>query len=137
MSQMQKPEPVQAVQVPDPPAPPAADAPANASSSSSLFLNRELSLLEFNKRVLHQAMDPSTPLLERLKFLCISSSNLDEFFEIRVAGLVEQVKFGINTPGHDGLSAEQALELISATAHELVARQYQVLNGSLFPALAR
>ena len=63
-------------------------------NNPELFINRELSLLEFNRRVIAQAMDETTPLLERLRFLCISSTNLDEFFEIRVAGIKQQVKYG-------------------------------------------
>ncbi|MCF8184847.1 MAG: RNA degradosome polyphosphate kinase, partial [Polynucleobacter sp.] len=67
------------------------------------FLNRELSLLGFNRRVLAQAADNRVPLLERLRFLCIVSSNLDEFFEIRVAGLKEQIKLGSHAVGADGM----------------------------------
>ncbi len=84
------------------------------------FLNRELGLLEFNRRVLAQAEDPSVPLLERLKYLCIVSSNLDEFFEIRVAGLKEQVKLGGLASGPDGLEAiadTQAPVRTDASAH--------------------
>ena len=77
------------------------------------FLNRELGLLEFNRRVLAQAEDPAVQLLERLKYLCIVSSNLDEFFEIRVAGLKEQVKLGGIAAGADGLEATQILKRLS------------------------
>ena len=104
-------------------------------SDPSLFINRELSLIEFNRRVLEQARDPSTPLLERLRFLGISSTNLDEFFEIRVAGLKEQVSYGVQHPGTDGLRPAEALERISAQAHLLVADQYRVLNETLLPEL--
>ncbi|MDP1635073.1 MAG: RNA degradosome polyphosphate kinase, partial [Gallionellaceae bacterium] len=78
------------------------------------FLNRELGLLEFNRRVLAQAEDSSVPLLERLKYLCIVSSNLDEFFEIRVAGLKEQAKLGGLASGPDGLEATQILKRLYA-----------------------
>ena len=100
-----------------------------------LYLNRQLSLLEFNQRVLEQARDAKTPLLERLKFLCISSSNLDEFFEIRVAGLKELQAFGSVQTSADHLSHVETLRLISLRAHKLVNQQYQVLNAELIPAL--
>jgi hypothetical protein len=77
------------------------------------YVNREVSLLAFTTRVLEQAKDPTTPLLERLRFLCISSTNLDEFFEIRVGGLKQQLAVGGATPGPDGLSAQEQLD-----AHE-------------------
>jgi polyphosphate kinase len=101
----------------------------------SRFLNRELSLLEFNVRVLEQARDPSTPLLERLRFLTISSSNLDEFFEIRVAGVKHQLAAGVTKPGADGLRPDQLLSRIAETVQRLVADQYRVLNELLLPAL--
>jgi polyphosphate kinase len=100
------------------------------------FLNRELGQLEFNRRVLAQAEDTSVPLLERLKYLCIVSSNLDEFFEIRVAGLKEQIKLGGITTNADGLTALQTLKLVREQAHPLIARQYQVFNTDIVPALA-
>ena len=101
-----------------------------------LYINRELSLLEFNRRVLEQAKDDSNPLLERLKFLCIASSNLDEFFEIRVAGLKEQVAFAAGQSGPDQMSGHEQLRAISSGAHALVAEQYRVLNELMLPALA-
>ncbi len=100
------------------------------------FLNRELGLLEFNRRVLAQAEDASVPLLERLKYLCIVSSNLDEFFEIRVAGLKEQAKLGGLAYGPDGLEATQILKRLYQPTHQLIARQYQLFNEELVPALA-
>jgi polyphosphate kinase len=100
------------------------------------FLNRELGLLEFNRRVLAQAEDASVPLLERLKYLCIVSSNLDEFFEIRVAGLKEQAKLGGLATGPDGLEATQILKRLYAPTHQIIARQYQLFNDELVPALA-
>ncbi len=100
------------------------------------FLNRELGILAFQGRVLAQAEDASVPLLERLRFLCIVSSNLDEFFEIRVAGLKEQINMHPDVAGRDGLSARELYRRVGALAHELVARQYQVLNQEVFPALA-
>lgn len=88
--------------------------------AADLFLNRELSLLEFNRRVLEQARDERVPLLERLKFLCISSSNLDEFFEIRVAGLQQLAELNPSQRGPDGLTPAENLAAISQRAHALV-----------------
>ena len=101
------------------------------------FLNRELSLLAFNRRVLGQAADAGVPLLERLRFLCIVSSNLDEFFEIRVAGLKEQIKLGAVAPSHDGLAPHEVFRLVAAQAHDLVAEQYALLNAAMLPALEK
>ena len=100
------------------------------------YLNRELGILAFNRRVLAQARDAATPLLERLRFLCIVSSNLDEFFEIRVAGLKEQVKLHSVIPTPDGLSAHSALEHIGREAHAMVEEQYALLNREILPGLA-
>jgi len=105
-------------------------------SSPQNFLNRELGLLEFNRRVLAQAEDAAVPLLERLKYLCIVSSNLDEFFEIRVAGLKEQIKLGGIATGPDGLEATQVMKRLFEPMHQLIARQYQLFNKELVPALA-
>ncbi|MCY3003606.1 MAG: polyphosphate kinase 1 [Planctomycetota bacterium] len=103
----------------------------------ALYLNRELSQLEFNARVLEQAKDPATPLLERLRFLTICSTNLDEFFEIRVAGLRQQLSFGIARNEPDAMSTSETLRRIGESAHALVAEQYRVLNDVLLPALER
>jgi polyphosphate kinase len=103
----------------------------------SHFLNRELGLLEFNRRVLALAADDAVPLLERLRFLTIVSSNLDEFFEIRVAGLKEQIKAGIKESGPDGRSPAEVYELVSAQARALIGEQYRLLNSVLLPALAK
>ncbi len=100
------------------------------------YLNRELGMLAFNRRVLAQAQDENIPLLERLRFLCIVSSNLDEFFEIRMAGLKEQVKAGTSSVTADGKSAQEAFRLVSAEAHALVREQYQHLNDVILPSLA-
>ena len=104
--------------------------------SPGLYFNRELSFLEFNRRVLAQALDESVPLLERLRFLCICSSNLDEFFEIRVAGLKQLLELGSGTFAADGMSFEQQLTAIHERAVGLVAGQYRCLNEVLLPALA-
>jgi len=103
----------------------------------SHFLNRELGILEFNRRVLSQAADESVPLLERLRFLCIVSSNLDEFFEIRVAGLKEQIKLNVHEPGPDGRSAVDVYTLVTGAARTLINEQYRLLNVVLLPELAR
>lgn len=103
--------------------------------SPELFLNRELSLLQFQRRVLAQTLDPRLPLLERLRFLTICSSNLDEFFEVRVAGLEDQVKYGLDKPGIDGRTPGMALADISDAAHALVEEQYRALNEEVLPQL--
>ena len=102
----------------------------------SLYINRELSLLEFNRRVLSMAQDQKVPLLERLRYLCICSNNLDEFFEIRVAGLQKQRDSGGSGTGPDQLGPSEQLHQIDAVAHRLVKQQYKVLNRELLPALA-
>jgi polyphosphate kinase len=99
------------------------------------LINRELSQLEFNRRVLAQAEDPEVPLLERLRFLCIVSSNLDEFFEIRVAGLKAQIELGVEASGPDGASPGQVFRQVSAQTHELVAHQYRLWNAQLLQQL--
>lgn len=115
----------------------AAIAPLTNLDDSSLYIHRELSQLQFNIRVLEQALDESTPLLERLKFLLIFSSNLDEFFEIRVAGLKKQITFAREQADADGLQPHQALARIAELVHEQVDRQYQILNDILLPQLAQ
>lgn len=99
-----------------------------------LYINRELSQLEFIRRVMAQADDANVPLLERLRFICISSAILDEFFEIRVAGLKHQEEFNSVQTGPDGLSASEQLRQITAVARSLIEQQYTALN-KLFPAL--
>ncbi|HET8729540.1 MAG TPA: polyphosphate kinase, partial [Moraxellaceae bacterium] len=101
------------------------------------YLNRELSLLAFNLRVLEQSLDDIHPLLERLGFLRIFSSNLDEFFEIRVAGLKRQLSLGRAVAGIDGMLPQEVLKRISEACHEAVDRQYRILNEVLLPALAQ
>src|SRR3984893_10914624 len=95
-------------------------------SESSLYNNRELSLLEFNQRVLEEAQDLSTPLLERLKFLCIVASNLDEFFEVRVAGLKQQRQSNISAPGPDGMSPGEQLAAISSRVRRMEDQQHRI-----------
>lgn len=102
-----------------------------------LYLNRELSLLQFNHRVLEQALDEAIPLLERLRFLLICSANLDEFFEIRVAGLKQKLAIGSTHVGPDGLSTMATLEQIREFTQPLVDEQYLIVNHILLPALAK
>ena len=105
-------------------------------SDPKFYINRELSWLEFNQRVLDQAKDPEVPLLERLKFLCIVSSNLDEFFEVRVAGLKQVSQGDAASTGPDGLTAAQQLAAISPRVRRLVAEQYACWEDEIRPGLA-
>jgi polyphosphate kinase len=100
------------------------------------FINRELSWLEFNRRVLEEAQDPTQPLIERVKFLTIFSSNLDEFFEIRVAGIKQQIESETSDVGPDGLSPTETFNSIRRVVSELVATQYALWNNELLPQLA-
>jgi len=110
------------------------DAPA--ATPAERYINRELSLIEFDQRVLAQANDESVPLLERLRFLCISSTNLDEFFEVRVAGLKQRVELGAAASGADRMTPQQLLDEIRHRSLDLVRKQYITLNDTLLPALA-
>src|SRR5580692_3393404 len=104
-------------------------------SDPSLYINRELSWLEFNQRVLEEAQDPANPLLERVKFLCIVSSNLDAFFEIRVAGLRQQRESKVSQSGPDGMSPNEQLVAISQRVRKMVDDQYRLWNETLVPGL--
>jgi polyphosphate kinase len=104
-------------------------------SLPELFINREISQLKFNERVLEQAKDPNTPLLERLKFLCISCSNLDEFFEIRVLSIKQHIEFSTGYTSADQKPAKQVLREIHEAATILVEEQYRVFNEVILPAL--
>jgi polyphosphate kinase len=107
------------------------------NSETATFLNRELSWLEFNQRVLDEACDPSNPLLERLKFFTIASSNLDEFFEVRVAGLKQQVESGIGTRSVDGLTPLEVFQNITQRVRKMVADKYACWHNEIQPALAK
>jgi polyphosphate kinase len=107
----------------------------NTLKSPDLYINRELSFLEFNRRVLAQAEDPAVPVLERIRFLAISCNNLDEFFEIRVAGLKQLHELGTRGSGPDGMDADAQLTAIRAESLRLVAAQYALLNEGLQPEL--
>ena len=104
-------------------------------SNPELYINRELSQLAFQQRVLAQATDEGVPLLERLRFLCISSLVLDEFFEIRVAGLKQQEALGASQRGPDNMTPSEQLRRVAETVKNIVTKQYQVLNRTLLPAL--
>jgi len=104
-------------------------------SDPSLYINRELSWLEFNQRVLEEAQDPGGPLLERLKFLCIVASNLDEFFEVRVAGVKQQRESNVSQRGPDGMSPTEQLAAISARVRKMVDDKYTIWSKDLVPAL--
>ena len=102
---------------------------------SKKYINRELSLLEFHKRVLAQALDPEVPLLERLRFLCISCTNLDEFFEIRVAGLKQRMEIGAPAQGLEKIPAQELFDKVQVEVADLIRRQYELLNDVMFPEL--
>src|SRR5215472_16037251 len=106
-------------------------------ASPELYINRELSLLEFQRRVLQEAQDPGNPLLERVKFLSIVSSNLDEFFMVRVAGLQKQAASGTQEASIDGLPAANQLQLIRQEIRKLVEEIQELLRDTLLPALER
>ncbi len=110
---------------------------ANRFSDPRNFINRELSWLEFNRRVLEEAQDPTQPLIERVKFLSIFSSNLDEFFEIRVAGIKQQIESETSEIGPDGLSPTETFHRIQKTVRELVATQCALWKNELVPELAK
>jgi polyphosphate kinase len=115
---------------------PAPPAPAVNLDDPALYINRELSWLEFNRRVLEEAQDPTVPLLERLKFLAIFSSNLDEFFMVRVGGLQQKVVTGIpQGSGADRTSPKTQLDKIGAAVRDMTAAQYRVLKDEVLPAL--
>lgn len=111
-------------------------APAPATFDSALFINRELSWLEFNQRVLEEVLDASNPLLERLKFFAICSNNLDEFFEVRVAGLKQQIESGATERSVDGLTPAETFRAVGRRVRQLINRQYDCWRTELVPLLA-
>jgi polyphosphate kinase len=115
----------------------AAEAAPVDLDNSALYLNRELSYLQFNLRVLDQARNSRHPLLERLMFLLIFSSNLDEFYEIRISGLKKQLEFGRQRPGPDGKYPDEVLREINQQVRVALTEQYRILNEDLFPSLAQ
>jgi polyphosphate kinase len=110
--------------------------PPLSTDKPAYFLNRELSWLKFNQRVLEEADDESNPLLERVKFLSITASNLDEFVEVRLAGVLQRIEDGYTAPGPDGMPPEQELELVIKETKDFVDAQYSSWNDRLRPALA-
>ena len=106
-----------------------------AKDPQSLFIGRDESWLGFNRRVLEEAQDPSNPLLERVKFLAITASNLDEFVEIRVAGIMQRIEDGYAEPGFDGLTPKQTLDIVVDDMHRFVRDQYRCWTENLRPAL--
>src|SRR5437762_14031291 len=121
-------EPMQAV----------AEPPAVSLDDPSLYINRELSWLEFNRRVLEEAHDPQVPLLERLKFLAIFGSNLDEFYMVRVGGLQQKVQARIaQGSGADRMPPTEQVERISQVVRGLVAEQYRCFNEQVLPPLEK
>src|ERR1700733_12353112 len=106
-------------------------------SDPRYYFNRHESWIAFNRRVLEEALDEGNPVLERVKFLAITASNLDEFVEVRLAGLLQQVEHGYSDTGPDGLSPEEQLRRLSAEIHVFVADQYDCWNRALRPALAK
>src|SRR5437762_2489535 len=110
---------------------------ATTSFKPADFINRELAWLEFNQRVLDEALDPKNPLLERVKFFCITSSNLDEFFEVRVAGLKQQMESEVVERSMDGLTATEAFRAITKRVRRMIEQQYACWQKQLLPALAK
>src|SRR5687767_10918223 len=106
------------------------------AGAPSHFINRELSWLEFNQRVLDEALDASNPLLERVKFFCIFSSNLDEFFEVRVAGLKQQIESDVVERSLDGLTASEAFRAVRRRVRQMVEQHYTCWRDQLVPQLA-
>ena len=105
-------------------------------TAAERYINRELSLLDFHQRVLEQAVDPLHPLIERLNFLLIFSRNMDEFFEIRVAGVLQKKLFSDESPAPDGMPHSEILARVSEISHAAIERQYRILNEDVLPALA-
>ncbi|HEU5458601.1 MAG TPA: RNA degradosome polyphosphate kinase, partial [Terracidiphilus sp.] len=106
-----------------------------STSKQSLFNGRDHSWMQFNRRVLQEAQDPANPILERVKFLAITASNLDEYIEIRQAGLMQRIEDGYREPGYDGLRPEESLATLTTDIHTFVADQYRCWNDLLLPEL--
>ncbi|HZB89564.1 MAG TPA: polyphosphate kinase 1 [Terracidiphilus sp.] len=110
---------------------------ARTTPNQKLFNGRDFSWMQFNRRVLEEAEDPANPLLERVKFLAITGSNLDEYVEVRQAGLMQRIEDGYREPGYDGLRPDESLTALTAEIHTFVRAQYRCLNEQLLPALRK
>ena len=110
---------------------------ARSAKKKELFNGRDYSWMQFNRRVLEEAEDPTNPLLERVKFLAITGSNLDEYVEIRQAGLMQRIEDGYREPGYDGLRPDESLAILTAEIHSFVAAQYHCWNKQLVPELRK
>src|SRR5665213_2925762 len=110
---------------------------ARISQKPKLFNGRDYSWMQFNRRVLEEAEDSSNPLLERVKFLAITGSNLDEYVEIRQAGLMQRIEDGYRQPGYDGLRPDESLSMLTAEIHAFVAAQYHCWDQQLLPELRK
>jgi polyphosphate kinase len=110
---------------------------ARISQKQKLFNGRDHSWMQFNRRVLEEAEDPANPLLERVKFLAITGSNLDEYVEVRQAGLMQRIEDGYREPGFDGLRPDESLAVLTADIHEFVSAQYRCWNDQLLPQLRK
>ena len=107
-----------------------------ALENPAFYINPEVSWLAFNRRVLEEAEDERNPLLERVKFLAITANNLDEFFEVRIAGVLQRIEDGYTEAGADGLTPAEQRDQLAREAHEFVDAQYRCWNQQLLPALA-
>src|SRR5271169_5703590 len=110
---------------------------ARTSQKLKLFNGRDHSWMQFNRRVLEEAEDPTNPLLERVKFLAITGSNLDEYVEIRQAGLMQRIEDGYRERGYDGLRPDESLATLTTDIHDFVAAQYRCWNDQLLPELRK
>src|SRR5579863_3676193 len=110
---------------------------ARKQKTSELFNGRDFSWMQFNRRVLEEAEDATNPLLERVKFLAITGSNLDEYVEIRQAGLMQRIEDGYREPGYDGLRPDESLAALTAEIHTFVDAQYACWNDRLLPELRK
>ena len=110
---------------------------ARSTQKQKLFNGRDHSWMQFNRRVLEEAEDPTNPLLERVKFLSITANNLDEYVEVRRAGLMQRIEDGYREPGYDGLRPDESLAVLTAEIHSFVAAQYQCWNQHLLPELRK
>jgi len=110
---------------------------AKTQKKTELFNGRDYSWMQFNRRVLEEAEDATNPLLERVKFLAITASNLDEYVEIRQAGLMQRIEDGYREPGFDGLRPDQSLATLTAEIHKFVAAQYHCWNKQLLPEMRK